>query len=270
VSARLDGQVPDREALRAHLVATRIAGDVATSREHNLRNYHLLAERDPGYLFGLEPAGRWTYDDVLALMVRRVGVRPDPAYREGPDRIDPERTLERTEAVATRLRQAAERGERVLVATGHPTGLLAVHRELARALAAGGATLLTPAAGWTYDVATGHGRERREIRYVGGVGMVGTRGRLEHTHSPRPMQAMLAALDAAGEPPPDLVVADHGYAGAAGQAGVAAVGFADSNDPALFVGEAEGRVAVSVPLDDNVEPQLYAPYTRYLLHHAGL
>jgi hypothetical protein len=46
------------------------------------------------------------------------------------------------------------------------------------------------------------------------------------------------------------------------------VGFADSNDPALFVGEAEGRVAVTVPLDDNVQPHLYAPVVDSLL--AGL
>ena len=54
------------------------------------------------------------------------------------------------------------------------------------------------------------------------------------------MRGLLADLQDAGEAPPDLVVADHGWAGAAGQAGVTAVGFADCNDPALFVGEAEG------------------------------
>jgi hypothetical protein len=66
------------------------------------------------------------------------------------------------------------------------------------------------------------------------------------------------------------VVADHGWAGAAGEAGVDAIGFADCNDPALFVGEAEGKVLVSVPLDDNVAPHLYAPLTAYVLQHASL
>jgi hypothetical protein len=63
-------------------------------------------------------------------------------------------------------------------------------------------------------------------------------------------------------------MADHGFAGAAGRAGIPVVGFADSNDPALFVGEAEGDVAVCVPLDDNVLPQLYEPMTAYLLNAA--
>jgi hypothetical protein len=100
--------------------------------------------------------------------------------------------------------------------------------------------------------------------------MVSTRGELNHTHSPRPMQAMLAELAATGADPPDLVLADHGWAGAAGQAGITSVGFADSNDPALFVGEQEGKVRVAVPLDDNVEPHLYGPLTAFLLHAAGL
>jgi hypothetical protein len=84
------------------------------------------------------------------------------------------------------------------------------------------------------------------------------------------MRAALDELAAAGLPPPDLVVADHGWAGAAGQAGIDALGFADCNDPALFVGEAEGRVLACVPLDDNVAPYLYAPLTAYLIDRAGL
>ena len=52
---------------------------------------------------------------------------------------------------------------------------------------------------------------------------------------------ILAALAEDGQPPPDLVVADHGWAGAAGEAGIDAIGYADCNDPALFVGEAEAR-----------------------------
>ena len=69
---------------------------------------------------------------------------------------------------------------------------------------------------------------------------------------------------------PDLVLADHGWAGGAGQAGIDAIGFADSNDPALFIGEAEGLVDVVVPLDDGIAPRFYGAMTRYLLAGAGL
>jgi hypothetical protein len=130
--------------------------------------------------------------------------------------------------------------------------------------------VLTPGAGFTYTTMTRTGPQERHVRYVGDVAVLSSVGNLNHTHSPKPMLGVLAALEAAGEAPPDLVCADHGWAGAAGQSGITSVGFADCNDPALFVGEAEGTVAVSVPLDDNVPPHHYAPMTAYLLRAAGL
>jgi hypothetical protein len=260
-------EAPTRDDLRAHLVASRIAGEVATPREGNLANFRRLARREPLYLFGLEPDREWTFEDVLALMAERCGVSPDPAHTFGQDTIDPDRTLDRLDAMAARLREAAARRERVLVATGHPVGLRPTHTAVARALRDAGCTLLTPAEGWEHPADPDYEYQTGTLRYVDDMGALGGPGRtLSHTHSPLPMRAALAGLDV----PPDLVVADHGWAGAAGQAGVDAVGFADCNDPALFVGEAEGRVLVSVPLDDNVAPHLYAPLTAYLLDRAGL
>ena len=256
--------------LQEQLVASRIAGDVATSREDNLRKYAMFAARRPGAMFGLTPHGSWDQAAILDLMARRCGVSPDPDYMRGPDRIDPALTVAGLDRMAGRLAAAAAPGVRVIVATGHPAGLLPVHLALVSGLRACGAEILTPAAGWSYQAGTATGPTHREIRFVGDVAMVSNRGELNHTHSPRPMEAMLGALAAAGEDPPDLVVGDHGWVGAAGQAGVAAVGFADSNDPGLFVGEEEGTVEVTVPLDDNVAPHFYAPLTDYLLGAAGL
>lgn len=260
----------DRDELRRQLVAARIAGDVATSRQDNLAKYGMFADRVAKAMFGVSPRGRWSLPDVLALMARKVGVSPDLDLLRGPDRIDPDLVLAGLDRMAGYLRDAARPGRRVIVATGHPAGLLPVHLAVARALARAGAEVLTPAAGWAYDVTTRTGRVTRELRYVEGVAMVSNRGELNHTHSPRPMEAILAQLSSEGQAPPDLVFGDHGWAGAAGQAGVTSVGYADSNDPALFVAEEEGTVALAVPLDDNVAPHLYAPLTRYLLVRAGL
>jgi hypothetical protein len=259
-----------KAALIQHLQDHGIAGDVATSREDNLVKYGMFAAGMPKAMFGLSPRRSWTLGDVLALMARKVGVSPDGRHLRGRDRIDPELTVAALERMAARIAEAARPGARVMVATGHPAGLLPVHLAVAGALAEAGAELLRPAAGWSYETTTRSGRARREIRYVGRVAMVSTRGELNHTHSPRPMEAILADLAARGEAPPDLVLADHGWTGAAAQAGVTAVGFADSNDPALFVGEQEGAVAVAVPLDDNVAPHLYDPVTAFLLESAGL
>ncbi|GAA2378077.1 phosphatase [Nonomuraea africana] len=250
-----------RDELREHLIRTRIAGDVATSRENNLDHYRSVANRDPYFLFGLTSLQNWTYRDVLAQMAKSAGVVADPGHREGQDTIDPDRTIDALDLMADRIASAlAKPSPRILFATGHPTGLLAVHLPLAAAVAARGATLLTPAEDWAYWGA-GFGRKRK-IRYLGDVAMLDDRGGFVHTHDSAPMEAMLAEL---GDIRPDLVVADHGWAGAAGEAGIATVGFADSNDPALFLGEAEGKIDVVVPLDDNVLPRYYAPLTERLV-----
>ncbi|PZS29595.1 MAG: phosphatase [Pseudonocardiales bacterium] len=261
---------PTRAALRQHLVDSRIAGNVATTRQNNLENFGRMARREPAYLFGLSPAGRWSFEDVFDVMVARCGVDPDPEHRAGQDTIDPDLTVDRLEAMAARIGVAAARQERVLVCTGHPHGLRSVHGAVVSALAAAGVTLLSPAEGWRHPAHGPHGNDNHVLRYVDGIGVLSGKVGLHHTHSPEPMRAILAALAAAGEPPPDLVVADHGWAGAAGQAGVDSVGYADCNDPALFVGEAEAKVLVTVPLDDNVSPHLYDPMIAYLLACAGL
>jgi hypothetical protein len=241
--------------LREHLVATRVAGDVATPRDNNLRAMRRLADGDERTWFGLA-AKPVTFDEVLAVMAVRAGVDPDPAHTEGQDTIDPDVTIDRLDAMAERLARAARDREDVFVATGHPAGLLAIHLRLAAALKAVGCNVLTPDAG--ADVS--YLDNRRELRYLAGVAVVSWHGEVNHTHAPEPMRVLLD-----NGMRPGLVVADHGWAGAAGEAGIDVVAFADSNDPALFVGADDGRIGVCVPLDDNVLPHYYDPVTDRLL-----
>ncbi|MBW5481692.1 phosphatase [Streptomyces bambusae] len=262
-------------ALRAHLLAARLAGPVATTREESLRSYRLFAARDPRVLLGLEPDGRWAEADLLRLMADRCGVSADPAHVSGPDVIDPERTVAALEAFAARLGAAARARVPVLLGTGHPHRLLEFYVTLARALSAAGCVVLTPAQGRPLDVATRFGVRTYCLDYVRGVALVrepGARpawsGTGAHTHSPLPVRIALGALAEAGGPLPELVVGDHGWVCGAGQLGFEAIGLADTDDPALFVGEAEGRVAVAVPLDDAVRSDHYRPLTRYVLDRA--
>lgn len=260
------------QALSDYLAANAIAGTVATPRQDSLAKYRRMAEGDPQCTFGLTFTRDWTEHDVLAEMARRCGVSPDPAVRSGPDFIDPELTVGRLSAMAARLGEVASSRGVVLMGTGHPAGLLAIHAPLSRRLSAAGCTILTPARGWHASPRFGDdgGAESGELRYIDQVAVLSRNAGLAHTHLPAAMEAMIAALRESGDPTPDLVVADHGFAGAAGAAGLLVVGFADCNDPALFAGEAEGRIDVSVPLDDNVQPDLYEPVTAFLLAEAGL
>ena len=249
-----------RSALARQLIETRIAGDVTTPRASNIANITKMLERRWDYHFGLRFEREWAADDVLKVLADRVGMDPDFDRVDGADRIDPERTLEAIDAAADLLADAAAKRARVVVATGHPTGVLSLHLLAAAALAAAGCEVLTPAEG--LRVAAEHLHPRAHIRYLGRVAMLSNGADFLHTHAAEPMEALLSQ-----GPPPDLVLADHGWAGAAAQAGIVTIGLADTNDPAMFVGAEEGRVAVAVPLDDNVAPSSYIPLADYLLRH---
>ena len=113
------------------------------------------------------------------------------------------------------------------------------------------------------------GIEGGEVRQVDDVLVRYRDGNLLHTHYPEFMVAALDAFDAVGLTP-GMVVADHGWAGAAGRRGIPTIGIADCNDPALFVAEAQGSVQVVVPMDDGMPPALFYPVLDYILGRAGL
>ncbi|WP_159771253.1 phosphatase [Streptomyces sp. HM190] len=264
-------------ALRAHLVAAGLAGRVATSRESSLRSYRLFAARDPRFLIGLDPEMAWRQRDVLGLMAQKCGVSADPGCTTGQDVIDPRRTLAALDRFAERLAAVARRGGPVLLGTGHPHRLLGFYGALADALSAAGCEVLTPATGRRVDITTRFGLRTYALDYVRGVSVVreatASRSRCAtgvHTHSPLPVRTVLAAAAEGGGPLPELVVGDHGWVCGAGQLGFEAIGLADTDDPAPFVGEAEGRVSVVVPLDDGVRSGYYRPLTRYVLNRACL
>jgi hypothetical protein len=250
---------PTREELGAALTAAKIVGDVATGRDSNTTNIVRMLDRETNYDFGLTLRRDWSYAEVLGLMADRVGIDPDPDRFDGPDTISADRCLDALDRMSAAITNVAHSRGTVLVATGHPTGLMVVHEAVARALRAAGCQVLRTGDETPVPI------ENRPVKvlYVADVAVLATRAHLLHTHRPEPMRTVLSARDPAQVI--DLVMADHGWAGAAAEAGLPTIGFADCNDPALFVGEAEGKVDVVVPLDDNVTPALYEPMIAYLL-----
>jgi hypothetical protein len=244
----------DRSELSRALVWGRVAGRVTTHDRANVRwKLERLVAGDPDLQFGLtrvsQDQGGPSYERVLWLMAEAAGFDPDPSIRLGPTPVDPDRVLDACEAAGERLADAALGRQNVLLATGHPGGLLLLYQAVGRLLVDHGAVLLEPLDGFGWS----HNGRGREIRYMGGVATYTSRADLLHTHSPEPMELMLA------ECRPDLVFADHGFAGAAIETGVDTISIVDVNDPAPVVARAQGRTRHVICMDDNVRPEAYWP-----------
>ena len=256
---------PERSVLARHLDASGITGDVATPRESNLSHIGRFLNQERQFDFGVPLTREWTEESVFDLMVDRVGISGDRGFVEGVDTISAQKCIDAVDRMRAVLREVVQTGGRVLFATGHPAGLLPVHQAVASWAQESGATVVgvdvvsRPEPVWVSAPVGG------DVRRMSGVHVWHQHGGVPHTHFAEPMLALLERLRADGQQLPDLVVADHGWAGAAASVGLRTVGYADCNDPALFVAEAQGQVEVAVPLDDNVLPQHYEPLIDYLV-----
>lgn len=244
--------VIDRNELRVHLLATGLSGDTATPRSNAVRHAELLAADDPDKHLGIGRRGRdlqGVMDAVAALCL----CSNDPDDLEGPGYIAHDRTLDELDTMAARLAKAASNRERVLVVTGHPTALPPWYARIARALDRNGAYLLAPLEDVHLEAPAGMKTDRgsKLWRYFDEVGVLSIGWRLVHTHESWPMDLLL------DEVTPDLVLADHGFAGAAAARGIPTIAVTDVNDPAIAVGWQDGLFEAAVPLDDNRPPRHY-------------
>jgi hypothetical protein len=249
---RWDPRPYPREELAQALVVGGVAGPAGHPYHNVFRNIRMLVEHDPDKLFGLSDMPEpFDFEDIVRIVGEASGVPIDALATEGSPDIDSGAVLDACEAVGERLAAAARRGERILFATGHPGDLDPLYGAIAELAHAVGAQIARPAEGvsWSDDDA----EHSWTIAYHDAIGMVTDGERPRHTHRPDAMERML------GEERPDLVVADHGFAGAAIQSGVETLSVADVNDPALIVAKAQGRTEVVVVLDDHVPPEAYWP-----------
>jgi hypothetical protein len=245
-------RVVDRTELERALLAGGVAG-TATHPIDNVRgNIQKLLDHDPDKEFGLTGLQEgMTLDRVLGLVERSAGVPIDRGARFGPVDIRARSIVDASLAAGGRLARASENGETIVFATGHPTGLAYLYHELASELARRGASILV----------LGRGVRWREpgldhdwfIEHHDGVAMLSDGRAPRHTHKPDAMERMLA------EGRPDLVFADHGFAGAAIEAGVETISIADVNDTALLVAKEQGRTKHVLVFDDHVDPNAYWP-----------
>lgn len=256
VAMKSRGSISAAEARNA-LVASGITGvHRSHSRRSSLDKIAPLLEGDPDKTFGLTGMDAHAPSDVLGFMAKLTGCLGDIECVDEDDYIDPDLTIAGIAAAAERLRDHAQRRGSLLVATGHPTGMLEHNMRVVDAFVAAGGEIVCPRE--EEQIPEPHRPKRQfEIRYTGGVGCLADWGQLKHTHLSYPMEALLEE-----RPWPEMVLADHGFAGAAIERGIPTVAVMDINDHALAVAWAEGRDVSIVPLDDNRPPRLYEPSWR--------
>ncbi len=235
-----------RDAYR--LLEAGVAGaNTSHGAENNLYKIELLLEGDAAHTFGMEELLRdASFEEAYEAVAYQTGHPPDRGKTPGRGCIDPVRTAAGLLEAGERVRTIAEAGGRFVFATGHPGALLFYYLGLARWVEELGGETLTVETGGRY----GRGVP---LDWVGPVGALGNGASLFHTHSPDPMRDVLRELGAV-----DLVVADHGFAGAAIASGIPAVAIMDTNDPALAVAARRGADLSVVPMDDNRPQNSYA------------
>lgn len=236
---------------------------VPHERQANLGAIGKLLAGEPFYTFGIHRVaaavrdGRLDAGQVLAMVAAVTGCSPDPQVRQGPGYIAPERTVAGLQRLADHLASACRQGLPVVFGTGHPGSLLGFWQPLARWAGSHGARVVAGPTG----TPVGPGQV---LDTLAGVGVVTDGASLVHHHAPRAAEAVLESADVA------LLFGDHGWAGAAINAGIPCVAIMDTNDPGLAVALALGAAnLILVPSGDNSPNGLMGDVAEWVIRRAS-
>lgn len=265
LAEKLIGEMKDK------LVELQLTGPNCGHERHlNLKSIKLLKENNPKATFGLSGGANYTEEELLSFIACYTKCSTDLNQTEGPGSIDPHFTLVGFYEAAEVLARVAKQKGKVVLGSGHPGGMTAYYVELVKLLEKLGCQVLEDVgAGLVVDrYPCPHcGQHDVEVRidYVGKVALLSDGEILRHTHSPEPMEAILDIL-AQENNLPDVVIGDHGFAGAAIKKGVLTIAVMDTNDPALALAKQEGANLVVIPMDDNRPNYITSQAVKILEH----
>jgi hypothetical protein len=207
----------------------------------------LLLEHDQSNTFGMEDLLQAVgFGEAYDAVTHQIGNPPDKEENPGRGCIDPVRTAAGLAEAGERTGAVAASGGRLVFATGHPGAMILYYLGLARWARELGGDVLTVETRGRYERGV-------SLDWAESVAALGDGASLFHTHDPEPMRDVLRQTRAV-----DLVVADHGFAGAAIAAGIPTVVVMDTNDPAFAVVAGRGADVTVVPMDDNRPLNVYA------------
>lgn len=237
-----------RERALRRIEEVHVAGrDTRHNRAANLQAIRSVVEGDPHYTWDIKGVERFSSDEILEAISSVTGCSRDPTVTTGGGYISPSATLRGLEAAAGSIASTARVGGRFLLGTGHPGSLLLFYIRLAGLIRSWGGVVLEPALGVQVP-------PNLDLAYFDGVAATTDRASLLHSHGHAAMDQMIAE---AGQV--DLVIADHGYASGAIEAGLPVIAIMDTNDPALALAREIGANLTIIPMDDNRPPSCYLP-----------
>ena len=113
------------EQARDDLVAAGITGPHKShSRRNAIGKIRQIIVGDTDDTFGLSGLAEYSPEEILGFVSKLTGCSPDLASEDGYDTIDPELTIDGIVNAAKALKGFAAKGATLLIATGHPTGML--------------------------------------------------------------------------------------------------------------------------------------------------
>jgi hypothetical protein len=243
----------DDQVIERRLVKLRLSGpDLSHTRLNNLRAVQKMVDGDTYATFGIRSVVEYLreqnveVEEALKVVASVTKCSQDISYTEGRGYISPQSTIKGLKATAAALRRVSSQGGRVMFATGHPGSMIEYYSELAALVHRMGGRVVDLARGQVVE----QGADQDHVKVVdstGGVAFLSDTCAALHWHDPRPMELMLD--DAAVMP--DLVVADHGFAGEAINRGIPTVAVMDTNDPGLAIARKIGANVIIVPMNDN-------------------
>lgn len=239
-----------RELGLQRIAETGVAGPgTGHMRDQNLLAIQKFVDGDPHCAWNFPGARDYEFHNVLAMISSVTGCSSDPGHRIGDGYISPQKTLGGLEAASNKIAETARNGGTFMLATGHPGSMLSFYLGVAELVRDLGGRIVKPGSG----VAVG---PKLFLDYVGTIAVITNLSSLPHTHDFDQMAAALVDV----EEGLDLVVADHGFAGVAIEAGIPTVAVMDTNDPALAVWKHIGADVTIIPMDDNETLSAYLPH----------
>lgn len=236
-----------RLKLRRSLLKSGVSGVIsAHGAKKNVGSIRLLIAEDVYATFGITAVHTAVQSKIVTksiaieIVAKSLGITPERFRQKGPGFIDPKVTTDALSRMMDAIHVAIADDKLILIATAHPGSMISYYLDIADYIRDhGGRVYQTPEPFMFAPY--------RWFDAIRGVHVMTDEGILHHTHEAWSFWKFLGSLTEK----PGLVIADHGYAGAAINKGILTAAIHDVDDPGIPVAEYLGETVIAIPMNDN-------------------